>query len=72
MEIDGDTNETRQRTSHSGIMDPIVLFRNEQIGVNLILPGSRVNYAVGIAPLDGGEVVASDGLTQFYRRTQFL
>jgi hypothetical protein len=63
MVIDGDTDETRHRTSQSGIMDPIGLFRNEQIGVNLILPSSRINYAVGLAPLDGGEVFGSENLT---------
>ncbi len=63
MVIEGDTDEARQRTSQSGIMDPIGLFRNEQVGITLIVPGSRVNYPVGIAPLDGGEVVASENLT---------
>ncbi len=63
MVIDGDTDEARHRTSQSGIMDPIGLFRNEQVGITLILPGNRVNYSVSIAPLDGGEVVASENLT---------
>lgn len=69
MVVDGDTDGGRQRTSNSGIMDPIGLFRNEQVGIKLILPGSRVNYAVGIAPLDGGEVVASENLTVNNDRT---
>jgi hypothetical protein len=63
MVIDGDTSANRQRTSHSGILDPIGVFRNEQVGVNLILPGSSVNYPVGIAPLDGGQILASPNLT---------
>lgn len=63
MVIDGDANETRQRTSQSGIMDPIGVLRDEQVGVNLLLPGSMINYPVGIAPLDGGEILTSPNLT---------
>ncbi len=63
MWIDGDTDETRQRTSHSGIIDAIGVFRNEQIGITLILPSSRIDYSVGVTPLDGGEIVGSENLT---------
>jgi hypothetical protein len=69
MVIEGDANETRQRTSQSGIMDPIGVFRDEQVGVNLLLPGSMINYPVGIAPLDGGEIIASENLTVDNDRT---
>jgi hypothetical protein len=53
-------------------MEPLGLFRNEQIGINLILPSDKKNYPVGIAPLDGGEIfgsanlyVANDGSVHF-------
>jgi hypothetical protein len=63
MVIDGDTGQNRQRTSHSGILDPIGLSRDEQIGITLVLPSTSINSSVGIAPLDGGEIVASENLT---------
>jgi len=60
--VDGDASGARQRTIQSGIMEPLGLVRNEQIGINLILPSDRSNYPVGIAPLDGGEVFGSENL----------
>jgi hypothetical protein len=62
MTVDGDTNGFRQRTSQFGIMDPIGMLPHEQIGINLTVPTSRVNYPVGIAPLDGGEIFGTDNL----------
>jgi len=60
--VDGDTSGARQRTIQSGIMEPLGLFRNEQIGITLILPSDRSNYPVGIAPVDGGEIFGSANL----------
>ena len=60
--VRGTSNDEIQRTSHSGIMDPIGLRPNQQIAIALNVSSNRANYPVGIAPLDGGEVFASENL----------
>ena len=62
LSVDGDTSGARQRIIQSGIMEPLGMLRNEQIGINLTLPSDRSNYPVGIAPLDGGEIFGSENL----------
>ena len=60
MVVDGGTSKERWGTSHFGVMEPIGLHQNEQTAITLIVPSSKANYPVGIAPLDGGEILASE------------
>lgn len=72
MSMTNQTTDRTNRTSHSGIMDPVGLRPNELASITLTVPGDWANSAVGIAALDGGEVfgfenlyVASGGTVSF-------
>ena len=56
------TNETIQRTSQFGIMAPIGLRRNQQTAITLSVPSSWADSPVGIAPLDGGQIISTETL----------
>lgn len=62
LTVVGDTTNDRDRTSHGGILDPIPIRRAEQTGIHLVVPISAANSDVGIAPIDGGQVFAPQGL----------
>jgi hypothetical protein len=62
MAMNNETTDRTDRTSHSGIMDPVGLRPNEQATITLSVPTSWVSSPVGIAPLDGGEVFGFENL----------
>lgn len=62
MEMKNETTERTNRTSHSGIIDPVGLRSNEQATITLYAPVSWASHPVGIAPLDGGEVFGHENL----------
>ena len=62
MAMTNETSDRTDRTSHSGIIDPVGLRPNEQATITLSVPSAWVNFPVGIAPLDGGEVFGWENL----------
>jgi len=62
MAMNNETTDRTNRTSHSGIIDPVGLRPDEQATITLIAPVAWANFPVGIAPLDGGEVFGYENL----------
>jgi len=62
MTMHNETTDRTNRTSHSGIIDPVGLRPNEQATITLSVPSNWASYPVGIAPLDGGEVFGFENL----------
>src|ERR1044071_1179942 len=62
LTANNETTERTDRTSHSGIIDPVGLRANELATITLSVPVSWASYPVGIAPLDGGEVLGAENL----------
>lgn len=62
MVVNAGTSGERWATSHFGVMEPIGLRQNERTAITLIVPSSHANYPVGLAPLDGGEILAAENL----------
>ena len=60
MVINAGTLAERSFTSTSGIMEPVALFPNEQLAITLNGTTDRAGRAVGITPLDGGEIIIVD------------
>src|ERR1043166_1298453 len=72
MVADFDGTGPTERTSQSGILEPLGLGPNQQVPIILNVPRSWEDYPVGFAPLDGGAIIAdkdphveSDGTIAF-------
>jgi len=62
MVADYDGTGPTERTSRFGILEPLGLGPNQQVPITLNVPRDWQDYPVGIAPLDGGEIIASKDL----------
>jgi len=59
MVADYDGTGPTERTSHFGILEPLGLGPNQQVQITLNVPRDWEDYPVGIAPLDGGEIITA-------------
>jgi hypothetical protein len=62
MVVNAGTNQERWATSSFGVMETVGLRQGEQITITLIAPDTWKTFPVGLAPLDGGEIVAAEYL----------
>jgi hypothetical protein len=63
MVANSGTTIEQWQTSQSGNFAPVGLRPGEQTPITLILSSSSAGHPVGIAPLDGGEIVAAPNLS---------
>ena len=62
MMVNPDTHEEMRLTSHGGLLDPVSLNPSTQIAIILRGPSINSRDPVGIAALDGGEIIAPNDL----------
>jgi hypothetical protein len=73
MVIDSGEGQPRERESHEGILEPIVLAVGQPVEVTLRFPASSAGGTITLSPLDGGEIdldgpvtIPSDGAIVFH------
>jgi hypothetical protein len=62
MVINPNTSEEMWQTSHDGLLDPVGMYPAAQMAIILRSPSVKAGGPVGIAPLDGGNIIADRDL----------
>jgi hypothetical protein len=62
MVVNAGINGEQLLTSHFGFMAPVGVLAGEQIPITLIVSVAWKSFPVGLAPLDGGEIISQEEL----------